>query len=173
MDFVTESLLIVRHLLNEYVADDLKTYINSQIDSGEFTDGYEIAVCPDVLMGEQVNTLIDLFCERSPLGMQRLNEIANVIQPHTYYGLETSFQFVDIDNALYSDGIRIYRIENGIEKWKSNRISWDGVRELRYDNGIISGLWYQFDSSLGSWHPFSIDYHTGKVINGPSIPGMQ
>lgn len=51
-------------------------------------------------------------------------------------------------------------------RWRTKRISWDGIRNLRLDSngGVIEGeAWSPFGDD---WTPFEVDLHSGAVKGG-------
>ena len=69
------------------------------------------------------------------------------------------------DVIYVSDGIRVEAVgENGI-LWTTERISWDGIRNLRMQEGRLEGDACD-PTSDGNWTPFSIDPATGEVRGG-------
>ncbi|MDH4322884.1 MAG: hypothetical protein OEW90_01955 [Betaproteobacteria bacterium] len=48
-------------------------------------------------------------------------------------------------------------------RWKTKRISWDGIRNLSVvDDAIIGEAW----SIEDTWHPFKVDISSGRVEGG-------
>lgn len=50
--------------------------------------------------------------------------------------------------------------------WRSRRISWDGLRNLKQDGHIISGEAYDPTSKEENWVSFNIDLSSGEVEGG-------
>ena len=53
---------------------------------------------------------------------------------------------------------------NNDEVWHSERISWDGLAELKFENDILTGLAYEPTSDDGEWKPFSFNFRTKELI---------
>ena len=73
---------------------------------------------------------------------------------------------VVINNGLWLEGYG----KNGV-LWRTRRVSWDGIWDLREDNGRLCGkCWDAMNDTEGS---FSVDVQTGDVIGGvyPEPPG--
>jgi hypothetical protein len=51
--------------------------------------------------------------------------------------------------------------------WHTERISWDGLRELKFENNIVSGLSYDPMNAADEWVDFSFDIDK-KVLTGGS-----
>jgi len=64
-------------------------------------------------------------------------------------------------------GIQIFNPNNSTV-WISERISWDGFKDLTFENGIIKGKSYDPTNSIQEWSDFSFNYEN-KVINGGSF----
>ena len=55
---------------------------------------------------------------------------------------------------------------NNDEVWSSERISWDGLDKLNFENDILTGLAYELTSDDGDWKPFSFNFRTKEIIGG-------
>jgi len=58
--------------------------------------------------------------------------------------------------ALGGDGLR----------WRSRRISWDGIRHVVLDGNLLCGEAYAPEGPEGAWYPFQLDVLTGTVTGG-------
>ena len=47
--------------------------------------------------------------------------------------------------------------------WRSKRVSWDGVRNIQVQGGVVGGEGWCFDES---WHAFSIQMESGCASGG-------
>lgn len=51
--------------------------------------------------------------------------------------------------------------------WHSERISWDGIKELRLDDdGLVHGIAFDPDYDEGEWAPFTYDTHRKVLVGG-------
>ena len=62
-------------------------------------------------------------------------------------------------------GINILDNSNG-ELWESERISWDGFKDLKFENGTISGLAFDPMNSKKEWREFSLNVITKEIKGG-------
>ena len=70
------------------------------------------------------------------------------------------------DLILIDDiGIEILEAET-MDTWTSERISWDGFKDLIFENGIIKGKSYNPTNSLQEWTDFSFDIENKKITGG-------
>lgn len=82
--------------------------------------------------------------------------------------IEDVFELADrlvIGNGLWfeaTDGERLL--------WRSRRVSWDGMRNVRMDGEVIVGEAY--DPSRDGWSPFQVDIETGDVLGGTYPPEL-
>jgi hypothetical protein len=58
-------------------------------------------------------------------------------------------------------------IETNGEHWHTERISWDGLSELKLDNNIVSGLSYDPMNDAAEWVEFSYNIDD-KILTGGS-----
>jgi hypothetical protein len=65
---------------------------------------------------------------------------------------------------VFSDGIRLWAMDVGGERWQTERISWDGIRDLAIDGEVVIGEAY--DPMCDRWSSFSVSLETGTVRGG-------
>jgi hypothetical protein len=65
--------------------------------------------------------------------------------------------------VLVSNGIGFELIGQGISKWRSKRLSWDGMRNIQVHGGLVSGEGWFFDDS---WHIFYVKLSDGSSSGG-------
>ncbi|MFL5742598.1 MAG: hypothetical protein ACJ75B_20410 [Flavisolibacter sp.] len=81
---------------------------------------------------------------------------------------------VDIKDAIKTAGNRIVLVddiymrllEDNGTVWQSERISWDGIKDVKVQDNILSGLSYDPMDSINEWIPFSIDLDTKETTGG-------
>jgi len=96
-------------------------------------------------------------------------------KPVGTFGLETDEVFETKNGSLVcSDGLSIQLLdnENG-ELWRSERISWDGFKDLKLVGYTISGLSYNPLNSDNSWTEFSLNLKTKDLKGGSYRMSMQ
>lgn len=65
---------------------------------------------------------------------------------------------------MMGNGIWLEGWDKGAMRWRSRRISWDGMWDLRIENDKVKrSAWSPFDDRE---HPFAIDLRTGAVEGG-------
>jgi hypothetical protein len=78
-------------------------------------------------------------------------------------GIEWARHIAAPQGILYSNGVE-FVLRRGVEiVWKSNRISWDGIRNLNVDDAMLRGEGRHYDDS---WHAFNINLQTGLTTGG-------
>lgn len=74
----------------------------------------------------------------------------------------------EISALIVCNGLWFEAIGPGCE-WRSPRVSWDGIRAVRIDGGLLYGEAY--DPMTDSWSDFRLDLTTGQpdggTYNGP------
>ena len=53
-----------------------------------------------------------------------------------------------------------------LEIWTSERISWDGFKDLVFENGLIKGKSFDPTNSIQEWSDFSFNLENKKIIGG-------
>ena len=92
----------------------------------------------------------------------------NIEKPIETIGLTINEIFQTENGSLIcADGISILIIDNQIgQLWQSERISWDGFKDIKLVGDIISGLSYDPTNSINPWTAFSLNLKTKKIIGG-------
>ena len=67
---------------------------------------------------------------------------------------------------ILSNGTNITTINPSGEIWNSERISWDGIKDLKLDIYTLSGLSYDPMNKNKPWVPFSLNLKTKKLKGG-------
>ena len=61
--------------------------------------------------------------------------------------------------------IFVLNIKND-EVWQSDRISWDGLAELKFENDTLTGLANEPTSDGDEWISFSFNFRTKELVGG-------
>jgi hypothetical protein len=99
-----------------------------------------------------------------------------VVDPVARTQLDTfGGQIIDVialpDGIVASNGVWLEKIREGRVAWKSNRVSWDGIRRLQVEGGHLVGEAWSY---LDTWHAFTVDLADGSTTGGAySAPGPE
>jgi hypothetical protein len=70
-------------------------------------------------------------------------------------------------SLICSDDINILIMDNKTgEFWQSDRISWDGIRNLKISNNILHGQAYDPTNAEIPWSEFTLNLETKQIIGG-------
>jgi hypothetical protein len=83
-------------------------------------------------------------------------------------GYASSFEAPD-GRIILQDQTDFTIVEKDGKYWHSERISWDGLKELNFNKGIISGLAYDPMGAGYKWVKFSYNLDTKKLIGGSYV----
>ena len=64
------------------------------------------------------------------------------------------------------DTVYVTIIEPDGQRWQSERISWDGFKEIKLKDYILSGLSYDPTNNENEWVPFSLNIKTKEIYGG-------
>lgn len=101
------------------------------------------------------------------IDVDRQQLVANLAGPIEYIGYFEMQAVMVVGNGLWFEAL-----DRAGTRWRTRRISWDGMRLLEAKGGAIIGEAY---SPVGppEWLPFELDLSTGEVVggsyNGPSL----
>ena len=161
--------VVVKFYLKDLRPYELKEEINKLIDANEWSEGFELGVKEGDLDRFEVNELIEVLGKSKRIDLLGAQKVAKLIEHAVYWGCEYDFICTEENTWLLGDGLQVLRIDNGITRWTTTRISYDGIRNLMLNNGIVTGQSFEPTVDEGIWHNFRIDYHTGEVLRGISI----
>jgi hypothetical protein len=89
---------------------------------------------------------------------------------HTFGGaIQEVFQ-VQEHLLMFSNGLWIEAHGPSGLVWRTRRVSWDGMRDLRLDGDALCGEAY--DPMNDEWAPFAVDVRTGEVTGGSYPRGL-
>jgi len=72
----------------------------------------------------------------------------------------------DDNKIVFVDDIYVWLVDDKGELWQSERISWDGIKDLKLKDNILTGLSYDPTDSIIEWIPFSFDLETKEITGG-------
>jgi hypothetical protein len=78
-------------------------------------------------------------------------------------GITLYLEVPSLRAALISNHLWFELIRGEATIWRTKRLSWDGMRKIRLDGGVINGEAWRYDQS---WHPFTVDVATGATTGG-------
>lgn len=70
------------------------------------------------------------------------------------------------DRLVLQDQTSLTIIESDGTHWDTERISWDGLAEVRIEANVVSGLAFSPTSTWGEWVEFSYDIDTRSLVGG-------
>jgi hypothetical protein len=70
------------------------------------------------------------------------------------------------EKIIASDDTQVMEISPTGQQWISPRIAWDGIKEIRIENGVLTGLSYDPMDDNNEWVPFSINLTTKQIESG-------
>ena len=92
----------------------------------------------------------------------------NEQKPLKAFGVGFSEVFQTEDNILIAvDQTDFTVIEiNSDTVWHSERVSWDGFKNVNFSDDYVTGFAYEPTSDEGEWKPFSFNYRTKEIVGG-------
>lgn len=67
---------------------------------------------------------------------------------------------------ILSDGCKLTILDTRGERWESERISWDEIKDLRINGNTVQGLASDAIDTKKEWKPFSLDLETKALTGG-------
>jgi hypothetical protein len=81
------------------------------------------------------------------------------------YGYE-QFIYAPTGAMILSDSTTITSVDTSGNVWHSERISWDGIKDLKLEGKIVAGLSYDPLNKEVEWVPFSLNLETKELKGG-------
>jgi hypothetical protein len=81
------------------------------------------------------------------------------------------FSIPDRDALIFGNGLRFECYGEGRLRWKTKRISWDGMMHAALEGDHLRGE--AFDPMTDGWLKFSVDLETGETIGGSYPPELR
>ena len=72
----------------------------------------------------------------------------------------------DDGRLILQDVTDITIIESNGEHWDTERISWDGLKDLKFEDNLVIGLSFDPMYDKEEWIKFVVDLETRKVTGG-------
>jgi len=80
-------------------------------------------------------------------------------------GYETVIKTLD-NRLILQDLTDITIVESNGEHWDTERISWDGLKDLKLEGNLVTGLSFDPMNNKEEWVKFVVDLETRKVTGG-------
>jgi hypothetical protein len=77
--------------------------------------------------------------------------------------IQISYEILKLNSLLFSDDISFVMFDASGLKWKSRRLSWDGMRNVQVLDDTIVGEGWRYDDT---WYRFAVDLASGSAIGG-------
>jgi hypothetical protein len=77
--------------------------------------------------------------------------------------IESAFEIPERNMIIFGNGLWFEAINEAGRVWRSDRISWDGMRNLAIQGSTLAGEAYDIS---GAWMPFNLDIASGDFTGG-------
>lgn len=89
------------------------------------------------------------------------------VLPMAVFGVDCKYALKSLDGRLVlATTVCLTIVEPDGGQWSTERISWDGLEDLRIDGSMVSGLAYHSMSESDEWVPFSYDIDRRELMGG-------
>ena len=89
------------------------------------------------------------------------------VHPMAVFGVDCKYALKSPDGQLIlSSTVSLTVVEPDGTHWNTERISWDGLEDLRIDGSKISGVAYHPMLESDEWVPFSYDIDRRELVGG-------
>ena len=150
----------------------IQRLVDEALDRGEWADGYELAVSPDVIDGTDARKLLDIVLGQFPDARIEQDLLLRTIREKLpQHGGEAVSWIVNETGAFaVTDCLRVARFDGNEMKWCTERISYDGIEFDSLIGERLQGRAWFLSSDISPDVPFEIDFETGELIKGEVVP---
>ena len=78
--------------------------------------------------------------------------------------IQGAMEVAEAQQLVLHDGVHLTLLGPQGVHWTSRRVSWDGIWELRVENGVVQGLSWDAINEIAV--PFQVDLATGVARGG-------
>lgn len=152
--------------------ESLKVFINDALDSGEYYDGFEIVFQKGPLYYQAHAELYESFTKAYAEQIPDLIQFEQLVDKHLPQSCMTGIEWLVTEEGeiVASDELRVAKFKDNQLVWVTNRISWDGIKLLTIDDGVVIGQWYDVTNSVEPWQPLKLSLSDGKLMQGEIFP---
>ncbi|CAN5829655.1 hypothetical protein BH11VER1_BH11VER1_04360 [soil metagenome] len=146
--------------------------IDDELNQGRWVDGYELAVCQDVICGCDARKLLEIVLTQHPdLKIDR-DVLLATIEDKLPQSMGAPVSWIVGESGAYAltDSLRVARFERTAMIWRTPRISWDGIEFDSLMSGRLRGRAWMLSSSLTPDASFELDFETGEILDGQAVP---
>ena len=87
--------------------------------------------------------------------------------PIQIFGVDINWmQSIDKELVAFTNGLCVGTINKNGQIWTSERISWDGIKDVSCKGYLLEGLSYDPTRSIDDWIPFTVDLETKQITGG-------
>ena len=167
---IIEVSLAIKYGINPHAA--LKNFINNALDSSDYYDGFEIALQKGPLDYQAYDELFESFTKAYSEQIPDLIEFEQLVDKHLPQSCLSGIEWLvtDENEIVASDDLRVAKFKDDQLIWVTDRISWDGIKLMAIDDGVVIGQWYDVTNSEEPWQSLKLSLSDGKLMQGEIFP---
>lgn len=151
----------------------IQRLVDEELNHGRWLDGYDLAVCRDVIDGDAARKLLEIVLTHRPelrIDRDKLLKAVEEELPQSIVGAPMFWIAGEGGAYALTDGLRVARFEGAQMVWRTPRISWDGIEFDSLTSGRLRGRAWMLSSSPTPDVPFELDFETGELLKGEVVP---
>lgn len=150
----------------------IQRLVDEELNQGSWVEGYDLAVCKDVIGGDEALALLKIVLKQHPTFGIDHSVLMQAVEENLPQSMGASVSWITGDCGAYAltDSLRVARFDCARMIWRTPRISWDGIEFDSLTNGRLRGRAWMLSSSSIPDVPFEIDFETGELIDGQPVP---
>jgi hypothetical protein len=149
----------------------IQRLVDEELNQGRWVEGYDLAVCRDVIGGDDARSLLEIVLTQHPelrIDREVLMEFVEEKLPQSE-GASVSWIVGEGGAFALTDSLRVARFEGVKMIWRTPRLSWDGIEFDSLENCRLRGRSWMLSSSVTPDAPFELDFETGELIDGQLV----
>jgi hypothetical protein len=150
----------------------IQRLVDAELNQGRWVDGYDLAVSPDVIDGDDARKLFEIILTQNPELRIDRDTLMKVVDDKLPQSSGAPVSWIAGENGAYAltDSLRVARFEGAQMIWRTPRISWDGIEFDSLVNGRLRGRAWLLSSSVTPDTTFELDFDTGELLEGEAVP---
>ena len=149
----------------------LKSFVNLALDSGEYYDGFELAIQKGEFEYKEYEELYRSFSYAYGEYIPDLTELVKVVEAEfgkSYFSL-LSWLISDDGEIYLTDGFRVLKFFECKLIWCTPRVSYDGINLLYLKANELIGEWFSPLDEAHPWRALKLDLSDGALIQGQVV----
>lgn len=146
----------------------IQRLVDEELNQGRWVDGYDLAVCKGVMEGDDARRLLGIILSQHPALRIDERALRKRVEERLPQSLVAPVPWIVDESGAFAltDSLRVARFDGASIRWRSPRISYDGINFDNLRDGRLTGRAWILGSRESPDAPFAFDFETGDLLEG-------